>query len=177
MVLFGILIGGGDNEYIRGEFQKEYNEETGKDETKLANLSLYLRKDMEHTDFREEFINWCEDAMQSEINGEISTMENIEKLEEEPEEAYESDELKKIVGYKFRGLSNPELDRQEIVYGIAFDRGWASPKKANELIDKAIYKGFLKEKNGKLMPTFDLDKLKYSLLYSPDVTIIETGDD
>lgn len=161
---------GGENEYIRGEFQREYDERSGKDETKLATLSLYLRKDGTPTSFSEEFMDWCEQAKLTEVNGEIPVFES--PIVEEPTEDC-SKEWKRLVASKFKTTGRSQLSKQDIVFGIAFDKGWASPKEAADIVDRAIERGYLKNREGNLVPTFDVQEVEYPQSYSPDWKCIE----
>jgi hypothetical protein len=154
---------GGESEYVRGEFQRELNEQTGEEETKVATISLFLRENREPTQFSKDFKAWCREAEGLDANSEIEPTEKPKAKKKSKKEDW-----KRLIAVKFRGSGKRELSKQDIVFGISFDRKWASPKEANELVEKAIRLGYLEKKGDKLIPTFDVQEVEYPASYRPD---------
>jgi hypothetical protein len=164
---FAFPIWSGDSEYVRGEFQREYNEQTGEEETKVATLLLYTKKEKKPTQFTREFKKWCKEA-----EGSIDGADGDGKPKPKDRKS-SADDWKRLIAYKFRGSGQRELSKQDIVFGISFDRRWTIPKTANTLIEKAIKMGYLKKKGDKLIPTFDVGGVEYPTSYTPDVGAME----
>jgi hypothetical protein len=162
----------GDSEYVRGEFERGVDEETGQEETKLATLSLFIKKDGEPTEFSDEFMDWCKEAKKSDTNSTIIEAEDEPKVDQKARGGSQSD-WKRVVAFKFRKTGKKELSKQDIAFGISFDRKWASPIVANELVEKAIRMGYLKKKGDKLIPTFDVEDIGYSER-APDIDSMQS---
>jgi hypothetical protein len=82
-------------------------------------------------------------------------------------------ELEKSVAVLFRRKGKELLTEREFVFSASMDLRWFSPKDAQKLLDAALTGGYLKKKDGSLLPTFDCDKVEVPLDYRPTKSIFE----
>ncbi len=82
-------------------------------------------------------------------------------------------ELEKSVAVLFRRKGKELLTEREFVFSASMDLRWFSPKDAQKLLDAALTGGYLRKKDGNLLPTFDCDKVDVPLDYRPTKGVLE----
>jgi len=75
--------------------------------------------------------------------------------------------MRDTLAHVFRTKGEEKLDYKSIVYALAFDLGWYSPREARTFVDEAIEKGFLRQEGGHLLPGFDSGRLKIKTDFKP----------
>ncbi len=75
--------------------------------------------------------------------------------------------MRDTLAHIFRMKGEDKLEYKAIVYTLAFDLGWFSPRDARTFVDEAIEKGFLKQEGDYLAPGFESERLKLKTDFKP----------
>jgi len=80
--------------------------------------------------------------------------------------------LEVAVAVPFRQQGTDRLGEGEFVVALSLDREWFSPDQANRLVDVAVGRGLLDNRDGDLVATFDTDAVDVPAGYTPDTDIL-----
>ena len=80
--------------------------------------------------------------------------------------------LEVAVAVPFRQQGTDRLGEGEFVVALSLDREWFSPDQANRLVDVAVGRGLLDNRDGDLVATFDTDAVDVPSGYTPDTDIL-----
>jgi len=80
--------------------------------------------------------------------------------------------LEVAVAVPFRQQGTDRLGEGEFVVALSLDREWFSPDQANRLVDVAVGRGLLDNRDGDLVATFDTDSVDVPAGYTPDTDIL-----
>ena len=80
--------------------------------------------------------------------------------------------LQIAVAVPFRQQGTRSLGEGEFVVALSLDREWFSPDQANRLVDVAVGRGLLDNRDGDLVATFDTDAVDVPAGYTPDTDIL-----
>jgi hypothetical protein len=82
-------------------------------------------------------------------------------------------EIQRSIALLYRRKGKDFLTEKEFVFSASMDLRWFSPKDAQKLLDMGISGGYLKKKNGTIVPTFDTTVIDVPLDYKPGIEIFE----
>jgi len=82
-------------------------------------------------------------------------------------------DLQRSIAVLFRRKGKDSLTEQEFVSSASFDLRWFSPKDAQKLLDASLTGGYLRKKDGRVVPTFDLKSVEVPLDYRPPKEVLE----
>ena len=88
-----------------------------------------------------------------------------------------SSDMEVAVAALFLGEGKEELEMEEALMAISVKRRWFSPDLARKFMEKAVSSGLVKERDGKISPTFDYRSVDVPFGYYPDESILETGEE
>ena len=80
--------------------------------------------------------------------------------------------LKKTIASAFRSKGKRKMDRKELTYTLSFDLKFFSHETSKKVVDHAEKKGLIREVNGILQPSFDMDDVEIEPDFKPDVNRI-----
>ena len=84
-------------------------------------------------------------------------------------------DLQRSIALLFRRKGKEALTEKEFVFSASMDLRWFSPKDAQRLLDLGITGGYLKKKDGSLLPTFDLSSVEVPLDYRPSKEMLDSA--
>lgn len=82
-------------------------------------------------------------------------------------------DLQRSIALLFRRKGKEALTEKEFVFSASMDLRWFSPKDAQRLLDLGLTGGYLKKKDGNLLPTFDLSSVEVPLDYRPSKEMLD----
>ncbi len=80
--------------------------------------------------------------------------------------------LKKTIASAFKSKGKRKMDRKELTYTLSFDLKYFSHETSKKVVEHAERKGLLKEINGIMEPSFEIDEEAVEPDFKPDVNRI-----
>lgn len=76
----------------------------------------------------------------------------------------------------FRHSRKERLKRNEIVYFLAFEKGWMNIEQANQLIARALEDGLIDSDGDMIAPRFDVGSVEIPIGYRPSALVFRRSD-
>lgn len=76
----------------------------------------------------------------------------------------------------FRHTRKGQLKKNEIVYYLAFERGWMNIEQANLLLARAEEEGLVAYEGDMIRPLFDIQSIEIPLGYKPSASVFRRSD-
>jgi hypothetical protein len=76
----------------------------------------------------------------------------------------------------FRHTRKDQLKKNEIVYYLAFERGWMNIEQANLLLARANEEGLITYEGDMIRPLFDVQSIEIPLGFKPSASVLRKSD-
>jgi hypothetical protein len=76
----------------------------------------------------------------------------------------------------FRHTRKEQLKKNEIVYYLAFERGWMNIEQANLLLARAKEEGLIANEGDMIRPLFDVQSIEIPLGFKPSASVFRKSD-
>jgi hypothetical protein len=105
--------------------------------------------------------------------GTSGTLENIPHYEEGGSRDMS---LTITIAAPFRHTRKEQLKKNEIVYYLAFERGWMNIEQANHLLVRAKEEGLISYEGDMIQPLFDVMSMEIPLGFKPNASVFHRSD-
>jgi hypothetical protein len=77
--------------------------------------------------------------------------------------------LRTVIAAAFKSKGKSNISKSELNYTLSFDLKWFTHETSSQVVDVAIERGLLTVDEGKVKPTFDVEKVEIPFGFKPEL--------